>query len=961
MRVKLKGFILLFLLLSGGLKLAQAQNSELKLTKYTLDNGLTVILNEDHSRPEVFGAVAVKAGSKYDPADATGMAHYLEHMCFKGTQTMGTTNYAAEKPYLDSITALYDQLKLTKDEKEREKIQKHINTVSVKAAEYAIPNEFDRLVQSIGGKGLNAFTSFEEVVYHNSFPPHQIEKWLDLYSERFINPVFRLFQSELETVYEEKNLGSDDFGSALFELYLKNFFKKHPYGQQTTIGTTEDLKNPSLSRMQQYYNTYFVANNMALIISGDFNTEKIKPVIAEKFGRWKSGKVPAFPEYNEEPFKGREVITKRLTPIKLGVIGYRTVPTSHSDQYVLDVCQYILNNQGQTGLLDQLKLDGKIQEAGAIPFPLHDEGGFVFYFLPKIVGQSLGSAEDLVKQSLEKLKNGDYDSSLLIAAKNNLRKEFYQKLENTEERAYYIVDNYIQDREWSEFMKYPDRIAAVTQEDIKRVASTYFGENYLVLQSKMGFPKKDKIKKPGIEPVKPKDGVKSSYAVAFENIPEIKPEAHFVDFNKDVAYKQLAGGDKLYVTPNPVNDIFSLKIKYPLSRQAMPLIGEAAQFLNYTGTAELPAKEFKRRMDMLGCTYQFSYDDRNMIINISGLEENAEQAIRLVHSLMTNAQPDEEKYKLMLSDIKTNRKLETGDPLTMGYVMNNFLEYGEHSPYLSSKSVSELEEIKPAQLISTITEARALPVSIHYTGKKTAAQVESIFSSAAFSTHKAGNANEQPALRKVYTEPTIYVLNRKDARQSHIYMYASGSPFNIGELATIKGFNSYFGGDMSSLIFQEIREFRSLAYSAYCISGVTNVKPETNYVQGYIGCQGDKTPEAISTMMDLLKHMPEKPERMENIRKGLVAEAYSNRPFFRDISEKIEQWKALGYEKDPNEYLVGQLGDLTFADITKYYVKEIQPLPMSLGIVGNKKNIPIDELKKYGKVVMLDEGDIIKR
>ena len=263
--------------------------SPLDVEIYTLENGLTVMLNEDRNETSVFGAVVIDGGGKRDPSDATGIAHYLEHVLFKGTSKMGTTNYAKEKVYLDSIEVLYDELSKKEDKKTRLKIQRHINDLSLKASEYAIPNEFTRLIEGMGGTGLNAGTGYDFIYYFNSFPSAQIEKWVDLYSHRFLDPVFRLFQSELETVYEEKNRAMDNPFRVFNETSRKYFFKNHPYGQQTILGSVEHLKTPSLSKMKEYYNKYYVPNNMHLLIAGDFDKRDVKKLIKDKFGKLKKG------------------------------------------------------------------------------------------------------------------------------------------------------------------------------------------------------------------------------------------------------------------------------------------------------------------------------------------------------------------------------------------------------------------------------------------------------------------------------------------------------------------------------------------------------------------------------------------------------------------------------------------------------------------------------------------------
>ena len=184
--------------------------AQLKIIEYKLKNGLTVILNPDSNTNQMTGAVAVNTGSKNDPTEATGISHYLEHLLFKGTKDLGTVNYEAEKTHLDSIKHLYDQIAQTKNEEKRAALQQKINKHAVAAGQYTMPNEFDKLLKSIGSTGVNASTSQDLTIYYNDFPVEQIAKWLDIYAHRFQDPVFGSFQSELEVVYEEKNRAMDN-------------------------------------------------------------------------------------------------------------------------------------------------------------------------------------------------------------------------------------------------------------------------------------------------------------------------------------------------------------------------------------------------------------------------------------------------------------------------------------------------------------------------------------------------------------------------------------------------------------------------------------------------------------------------------------------------------------------------------------------------------------------------------
>ena len=375
---------LIFMTIIASSIITAEEYNPMDVQTYILDNGLTVYLNEDHNTTSVFGAVVVKGGGKRDPKDATGIAHYLEHLLFKGTNEMGTVDYEQESLYLDSIRVKYDELGNTADDDERLAIQSEINRLSLKAGEFAIPNEFDRVLEGMGGTWINAFTSNDVIAYFNKFPGDQVEKWLEIYSHRFMNPVFRLFQAELETVYEEKNRAIDNVFRNLFVTYLENFFKEHPYGQQTVLGSVDHLKNPSLTKMQEYYDTYYVANNMALLISGDFSINETLPLIKEKFGKWKSGEIPLPIEITEAPFNGREKISRRMTPIKIGIMGFRTVPAGHEDEGALSLCNQLLTNESSTGLIDQLQVERKLMHAGTFNMDFADLGANNFIFVPKL-------------------------------------------------------------------------------------------------------------------------------------------------------------------------------------------------------------------------------------------------------------------------------------------------------------------------------------------------------------------------------------------------------------------------------------------------------------------------------------------------------------------------------------------------------------------------------------------------
>ena len=693
-------------------------NNPLDVQTFILDNGLTVYLNEDHNTTSVFGAVAVRGGGKRDPKDATGIAHYLEHLLFKGTQDMGTINYELEKVYLDSIELKYEELGKTSDENQRNKIQSDINKLSVKAAEYAIPNEFDRLIEGMGGSWVNAFTSNDAIVYLNKFPANQMEKWLEIYSHRFIDPVFRLFQAELETVYEEKNRSMDNVFSQAFQFYTKNFYKKHPYGQQTILGSVEHLKNPSLSKMQEYFDNYYVANNMALILSGDIYIEEIMPIIKEKFGKWKAGDIMPPINISEDTFKGRELINANITPIKLGSIGYRTVPANHDDEIILDLCIKLLSNQSKTGLIDQLEVEGKIQQSGVFNMNFVDHGGSNFFFFPLQGTQTLDEAEALVKQQIDKLKNGDFSDDFLNAVKITMIRDHEESIESMEGRLFNLINTYISDSSWENIINWPSVLDEITKDDVLRAANKYLGENYLVLHSNEGFPEKHKLEKPPFEPIIPENAEEqSNFALKVDKIPEGDLNLQFIEFNKDVNFEEVSDNIHLYHTYNPINSIFELTLRFGIGNLEDPKLEQTSELLNLLGTENHSFNEFKTQLQNIGTTISFSSNRDYFKINVMGFDKYLLESIEYLNEFMVNVKGEDDKVKILVDSAISGRKIENEDPTTIGRAVRHYALYGNKSYWLRRMSVEEIEKSSAQDFLDSFNKALQFEVDIIYTGR----------------------------------------------------------------------------------------------------------------------------------------------------------------------------------------------------------------------------------------------------
>ena len=935
----------------------------LKVHTYTLSNGLTVYLNEDHNTTSVFGAIAVRGGGKRDPEDATGIAHYLEHLLFKGTQELGTIDYSKEKVFLDSIEFKYDQLGQTQDEDKRLAIQKEINELSIKAGEYAIPNEFDRLMEGMGGSWINAFTSNDAIVYLNKIPGNQIEGWLDVYSHRFVNPVFRLFQSELETVYEEKNRSMDNVFSQVFEIYSENFFKNHPYGQQTILGSVDHLKNPSLSKMTEYFEKYYVANNMALILTGDIYIDEVMPMIEEKFSSWKSGEVPAPLNIDEDPFDGREKLTKRLTPIKLGVMGFRTVPSGHPDEETLNLCTQLLTNESKTGLIDQLVVNGKIMEAGAFNMNFVDHGGANFFFMPKLLFQSLRRAEKLVMGQVDKLKSGDFDDEFFNAVKLTMTRQHEQNIENMEGRLFSLISTYIEDKTWEDVSTWPNRLDKITKEDVVKVANKYFGDDYFVFNSKMGFPKKNKLEKPPFKPVIPKNSEKQSdYAASVRAIPAKQLDLKFIEFDSDVTYKEISNNIHLYKSENPINSIFNLTLQYSMGTLEDSKLEQAAELLNLLGTSNYSFNEFKSALQKIGTTISFSSDKNYFMINVKGFDKYFDESIQYVNEFISNVKGDDKKIKILADNAKSSRKMEAEDTPKIGRALRDYVNFGDKSYYLRRLTLDEIKKSKSTDYIASFKNALNYELSILYSGRLDMDNIESSIKGNLTLSENPINSDFPASASLVVNKRdknTIFLVDDKEAVQSQIFFLSSGNIINEENRAASAAYNKYFSGGMSSIVFQEIREFRSLAYSSWASYNTPWHNDKEGNFMGYVGCQADKTLEAISVFKDIALNMPLKPERLEQTKSSLIKGINSKRPNFRRFPSMVSSWMMKGYTEDPRKTQVDYFNTMSFDDIVNFQKEHVSNQPMTITILTDKERIDMEELKKFGEIIILDKDDIL--
>ena len=944
---------------------SQAEDlNALKVKEYRLENGLTVWLNEDHSQPKVFGAVVVKAGAKDCPD--TGIAHYFEHMMFKGTDRIGTLDYESEKVLLDSIAMKYDELAMTEDTAARARLQKEINELSIRSSEYVIPNEFNRLINRFGGSGLNAATSYDATIYFNTFSPQYMVQWAEINSERLINPVFRLFQSELETVYEEKNMYGDFIGGQVMDTLMARYFGPHPYAYPI-IGSTKNLKNPRLTEMHKFFEDYYVASNMALILSGDFDAQQVMPILEKAFSRIRSGNAPKQEKVMLPPFNGRETMKVKfpIPFIKAMGLGFRGVSANHEDQVALNIAVNLLNNANGTGYLDKLMVEHKLMGALAINESMNEAGILAVAIMPKLLIQSYSSAEKMVWDEINRVKNGDFSDEMFNSLKLEQKRQYASSLENIDSRATVMMNLFSQGKSWNDYLNEVARIESITKEDVVRVAQKYFSNNYLCVTKSTGKYPKDNLPKPAFSPVVPRNAdASSSYAKQLEKIPEQQVAPRIIDFEKDVKTSKLTPLVTLYTTPNPLNDIFTLNISYGIGALEQPELMQLTNYLQLLGTESLSFEQFRSRLQSIGSTLAFDVTPDAFVMKVTGFDNHIDETMELVGDFIRHAKADDKKLRQIVDDAKVSEKafFKSGDNVASALLEQ--VKYGDQSRYLRKLSLSQIKKLKGKDLLAVYGKVRSVQCDLHYCGTL---PVEKVIGTIRqhLPLERTTIASNSPYYRelKQYDKPTVFFVDMPDMAQSIVYGYVKGDPVDDkASRHASRLFSVYFGGDMSSLMFQEIREFRSFAYRTSGRYQLPNHahKGTAGSFTAMLSTQSDKTLDALSVLDSLIREMPLKPERVEAVKQTLVNRINNDYPPFRNLSEKVASARMEGFDHDPAEEFLRDIATMDMQDISRFYREQISGRPVVYVIAGNRKHIDMKKLAKYGTIIKVKKKDIYK-
>ena len=948
-------------LLSLSLGFVAAAQEKLDVETFYLNNGLKVIVCEDHSEPKIYGSVVVHAGSKNEDTAATGVAHYFEHMMFKGTDRIGTTDWQTEKRYLDSISQAYDRLHDATSDKERHDIQLEINRLNIEASKYAIANETDAILQQMGCTGLNAGTNYDYTVYYNILPSNQLENWMEVYAERFRNPVYRLFQGELEAVYEERNLYANEMTYTFSRNIFTESFGEHPYSRDI-IGWDRHLKNPQPSAMKRFYDKYYVASNMTLILVGDLNVKKALQMAEKYFGRWPKGRPVKEPEWKLPTFEKQVVKKVKQTPVKVGLMIFPGVKANDKDELTLEVMSRIL--AGGNGRLDELTTEGKLMSASLIPLTLQDAGTNVILYIPKLLGQKHEAAEELIWAALDSVKQGRFSDELLESIKMNNLVDRKEQMESYRSIAMLLQSLELTGSSYEQWLEDNDRLQNITREDIMEVAKRYFDRDHCTLvRSNMGFPKKDAAIKPDWEHLDAQNkGQQSAFAkrIASRKVDPIRPQ--IIDFNKEVEVVPVSKYCNLYASQNPKNDLFSLNIYYHYGTADNHNLEVADGYFSQLGAGDMTLQQFNIELDRLGGSFWFGTGYDYSYFHIGGPEKNMDKIVDLVMQKLKSPRHDPQQLDNQIEALEATKKAAKNDASTWTNALYEYIVYGDRSEYINHTTIKEMKSLKGTDLMDIINNIYERDGYVTFVGNIDPKQVADMLLNNQFVRDEVKVMPQRVRTPENLTDNAVYYCTNKKFLKSDIDFRIPTTNFDYDkDRAACALFNEYMSGSMAGIFFQEIREFRSLGYSTYGRFHYDRFNRFPAYYYGYLGTQCDKTNDGVAAVRDLMLNFPERKEKFESARDYLISTRNSSYITFRNLPSQVRYWMEVEkVGRDPRIAVTKELSRLSYDNLSEFHKKYVEGRPMLIFITGNAKKFNLKDLSQYGKVQEVKYKDMIK-
>ena len=747
------------------------------------------------------------------------------------------------------------------------------------------------------------------------------------------------------------------------ELYLKSLlrssFLRHPYGTQTVIGTIEHLKNPSITEIQKYFETFYRPNNVAICLSGDLDYDQTITWIDKYFGEWKPNQeLSTWKSPTEKPATQSEEVNI-LGPEAEGVyVAYRLPGVGTSEYPKTVLVDYLLSNS-QAGLVD-LNLRQAQRALSPWTYLSEDNDYSVQYFgAHPIENQSLAELKDLLVSQIDLLGQGQFDDWLIQAVSNDFKKSRLSAYESNSERCGILVDVAANPAlSLSDYLQLPEQIGSYTKKDVMDFVHKHY-KHYVVAYKRKGERKTPKVDKPAITKVTLNKGKQSDFV---KNILAQQPtsiDPAFVDYATAIqTFSAPSSRLPIHYVKNEENNRFTLYYYSDISSRHDPKIRLALRYLDYLGPQGMSAEHFKKELFKIGCTFSTSAGNSRSFMRIAGLSEHMEEALQLVERLLAAPAADEEALQKFIANIRKERANHLQDRELIRRGLFNYSLYGPDSPFTNVLSTTSIEALRADDLLQAIETWIQTTHRVLYYGPMAGEKVVALLNT----YHRIPDTFLPPKETKNFimqevTAPKVY-WTHYDMIQEEILFFTRNELYDPAHTAEALVFNTSFGSGMSAIVFRELREAQGLAYATYAAYQQAEWAEEHDNFFAYIGTQADKQQEAIPAMFELLRTYPISEQSFEIARQSIINKISHQRIIRENILLNYEAAKRRNLTYDIRKDTYEEAQRMTIDQVRVFHEAQVKNKTYALAVLGDQALMNIKDLEQYGTVKKIPLEDL---
>ena len=700
---------------------------------------------------------------------------------------------------------------------------------------------------------------------------------------------------------------------------------------------------------------------MAICLAGDFDPDQTIAIIDKYFGSWKKSDNLTRPEFSLQPditaVKDTAVVGKEAENVML---AWKFKGANDKESDVLDVIEDMLSN-GKAGLMEvDLEQQMKLASAGAFVYGLHDYSAFILEGNPN-KGQKLEEVRSLMLQEMAKLRRGEFDNDLLPSVIANKKLNFYRGLDSNDNRASIMVDAFINDEKWEDVAGKLERQSKLTKQDIVDFANKYLrDDNFVCVYKRMGEDTTlKKIEKPAITPIPANREYESAFVKEIKNaqVPEIQPQ--FLDFKKDLTVGKTSRKLPLVYKQNTQDDLFNLVFRYEFGDEDDIRYSYAAQYLDYIGTDKKSVSAIKQAFYKLACNFSVSQGSKTLQISLNGLNENLPAALQLTEEILHHAKADKTSWNQFIDLIeKQQQDAKTNQQSNFSYLWS-YSTYGAYNPIRNAIKTADLRKMDPQELVNLLGGLNNMEHTVAYYGPYSEKQLNALLAKEHKTAKKLAAVPEGKEYKMEEIKQNEIYIAPYDAKNIYLRSYQNtGKKSDVKDGALISLFNEYYGGGMNTIVFQELRETRGLAYNAGAAYYTPVRKDEKDYFMRHIITQNDKMMDCIHVFDEITDNLPQNEASFNLAKQNLMKSIQSRRVTKAGVINAYFNAKLMGIDYDVTKLYYEQLPSLTLQDITNFEKQNIVGKPYRMVILGDEKNLDMKSLEKIAPIKRLSQEEI---